>query len=223
MNEMLESQEILMRLLGVTERDGSPSKGVHQSLILSATIGMAVEAAETLDELNRANRPWKPTSLNMAAFLEEMTDVVFYILEDCVLLGLTERHLAMLYEHKYLKNLCRIVERLERSQIISIFYSILEIRIRVPDFKITDLTEPYGADTMILSSDDKPLGWESTFCTAADELIKRPFLGLMTFDNIAEFSKDPKAYLEDCYGRYEPYQEMLRMSELRWGGFPNEA
>ena len=100
---MLKHQHLLMAALRITKS--------HDDL-RSAAIGMAVEASEVLDTLNKAGRVWKREEyFGDDKVVEETIDVLFYALEILVLKGqATEEQIYHLYKQKFIYNLARIFE-----------------------------------------------------------------------------------------------------------------
>lgn len=104
-DSLLRAQSLLMLMLGVVGETGQPEKDA----LRSAAIGLSCEAAEILDELNKANRPWKPRAVDPAHIKGELIDVLFYFLEIALLLGLDEKTILDEYRKKLAFNLARIV------------------------------------------------------------------------------------------------------------------
>ena len=103
LRKLLVKQSLLMALLNI-ERNSENLK--------SAAIGMAVEASEVLDLLNKASRTWKHGSADASDdVIEETIDVLFYLLETLMISGVTtEAEIVRRYNLKFAYNLTRIFE-----------------------------------------------------------------------------------------------------------------
>lgn len=106
---LLHKQRILMEALDIGPNSGTlVSLGKASQGELGAVVGIVLEASEVLGEIEKANRKWKPSDIVVSAVKEELIDVVFFILELSVLLGLSGDDLTMIYEAKLKKNMRRL-------------------------------------------------------------------------------------------------------------------
>jgi len=128
MKTILNMQADLVKALGMKSKPGA----IVPLEFLSAAIGLSVEAAEVLDELNRFTRPWKrdlahqdPSlelkkeeldTTTLFAIEEETIDVLFYTLEIFYLLGMTPENIESEYKRKYVKNLARILDKTDKKE-----------------------------------------------------------------------------------------------------------
>lgn len=110
LNSLLSMQYKFMVALGIDPGSGTlATTGSPSKEELEAAIGISVESAEILEILAKANRKWKSFYGPHSLVKEELIDVMFFILELSVLLGLSGDDLDMLYQAKYDKNLDRLV------------------------------------------------------------------------------------------------------------------
>jgi NTP pyrophosphatase (non-canonical NTP hydrolase) len=118
---LLARQKMFMRVLNIDPDGGTLlNEDVPSRDEIGAAIGVSTEAAEILELINKANRVWKTKEFNTATEMkEELIDVVFFILELAIFLGLTGEDLLKLYDHKYRKNLIRIYSvRIKNGDVI---------------------------------------------------------------------------------------------------------
>lgn len=78
----------------------------------SAAMGLVCEAAEVLDNLNDATRPW--TTINLAEVQKEAVDVLFYLMEIFILMGWSASDVMVAYEKKHRLNLVRAATRTDK-------------------------------------------------------------------------------------------------------------
>lgn len=109
-NDLLVLQAELMVALGIDPQSGEISAGGKPSQTeLGAAIGITVESAEILEAMDKAGRKWKEKGGSLCDDVqEELADVLFFVLELMVLLGLNGEQMAQLYLQKYKKNLIRL-------------------------------------------------------------------------------------------------------------------
>lgn len=101
---MLSFQKLLMSVLGVRKL------GVNSPDFLAGAIGLSTEAAEVLDILNTRTRPWAATENGEATRIrlaEELTDVMFYLLELFSMLEIDDTQIKHLYGKKLIINISR--------------------------------------------------------------------------------------------------------------------
>jgi len=118
MNDLIELQSQMMRALGIEWQANS----LPLDLIREAAIGANVEAAEVLDPLNKANRPWKPRTLDKDHVQEEIVDIMFYVLELFVLFGMSWEDVIKAYKSKIAINCARVIEALLSKQEIDLLF-----------------------------------------------------------------------------------------------------
>lgn len=111
LNELLERQRELMYRLGIDPTKGElVDTGRPSESEVGAAIGIVTEAAEVLDAMDRTKRGWtKYDKAKVDHVKEEMTDVLFFILELAILLGLSGEDLGRLYIEKYNYNMKRLM------------------------------------------------------------------------------------------------------------------
>ena len=112
LEELFDKQRALMTILGIDSQSGKIANGGQPSTEeLGAAIGITVESAEILEQIEKANRVWKNFDGSLFDNVkEELTDVLFFVLELAILLNLTGEQLAESYNAKYKKNLLRVLE-----------------------------------------------------------------------------------------------------------------
>lgn len=110
LGKMLERQRKLMAVLGVTGGPNGEGKGgaLPRKEMFEAAVGMSCEAAEVLNVMNKANRPWVTETDFVPQTKGETIDVVFYALEIFSLFGLSEDDVFEMYSKKYIFNLARV-------------------------------------------------------------------------------------------------------------------
>lgn len=112
LNDLLSMQANIMKVFGIEPTSGtlrasnSPSKEE-----LGAAIGITIEAAEVLSEMEKAGRVWKQIKDDnvFEKTQEELIDVIFFVLELAVLMNLNGEQIASAYVAKYKKNLLRVL------------------------------------------------------------------------------------------------------------------
>ncbi len=107
---LMEKQSRLMNLLGV----GRPVLGVLDgNLVRDTLIQLAGEAHEAIDPLMVTTKPWKQGADQaqiLAEVSDEVTDVLFFLLEVWLQLGWTAETVVAWYQQKYERNLKRLQE-----------------------------------------------------------------------------------------------------------------
>lgn len=104
-----------MDVLGIpTQPIDSENESLLKSVELDdAAKGLVLESSEILNELTIRSKPWKLAKLQpqeLAANISmELIDVLFYLLEVSVLLGLTQEDIIDLYMTKLNSNLKRVI------------------------------------------------------------------------------------------------------------------
>jgi NTP pyrophosphatase (non-canonical NTP hydrolase) len=110
--ELLELQADFMKVLDIDQT--SFTHGQNWTYLDAAIKGMASEAGEVLQETNFVTRPWDKTPfesrVNSICF--ESIDILFYLLEAFVLLGLDHEDVAEKYRKKMIYNLSRILRKI---------------------------------------------------------------------------------------------------------------
>lgn len=104
-------QKQFMEVLGIDPNPVDESDILTSVTIQDASQGLVLEAAEILNELTILSKSWKHKE-NSAIHVDmtlELVDVLFYVLELSVLLGMTADDLASLYVTKMKRNLGRII------------------------------------------------------------------------------------------------------------------
>lgn len=111
LNELTNHQRKLMEVLNIDPLSGTISVNeIPSKTEMGAAIGITVESAEILEAMDKANRAWKTNKDPVSSQVkEELADVLFFVLELCVLLRLTGDDLEYLYLTKYKKNLIRLL------------------------------------------------------------------------------------------------------------------
>jgi NTP pyrophosphatase (non-canonical NTP hydrolase) len=80
--------------------------------IMSATLGLASEAGEVADLVNDFKAPWAgKLADNREHMLEELVDVIFYVVELFIMMGGTSTDLSDTYMAKWSRNIRRAMER----------------------------------------------------------------------------------------------------------------
>jgi dimeric dUTPase (all-alpha-NTP-PPase superfamily) len=80
----------------------------------TALVGEANEALENFQDLTK---PWKRnTTVNLPAVQEEAIDVLFFLLQWFVLLGMTSDDILKMYKDKSTVNFQRIMEKMRKIQ-----------------------------------------------------------------------------------------------------------
>lgn len=115
LSRLLEMQQQLMKVLGVETKEEAEG-ALPLSGLLEAAIGLSVESAEVLDEMNKATRPWKPRKVSQEHIVEESIDVLFYLLEIFTLLGMSDTAVLMNYRIKYFYNLARVLSSFTQNE-----------------------------------------------------------------------------------------------------------
>lgn len=107
---LLSRQRLFMQVLGIDPASGTMNEtDVPSKEELGAAIGIVKEASEILEAMDNANRIWKVKDVSPSSEVkEELIDVVFFVLELAILLGLSGDDLVKLYNDKYRKNLKRL-------------------------------------------------------------------------------------------------------------------
>lgn len=105
--QLFSRQKELMEKCGVNFPADEPTDWE----VWEAVSGMVVEGSEALDELRRLGRPWMPKLGKRGIvnrIIEETVDVLFFVLETLILLGVSPERAFNCYMHKHAKNLRRI-------------------------------------------------------------------------------------------------------------------
>jgi len=120
LEQLFEAQAELMEKMGIPVVP-IPNFS-HMSLaefpwLAEGAMGIASEAGEVLDALvaARQNKPWKANRADeeyQAEFIEEVVDVLFFVLEVCILVGLEPSGLMATYRDKTRK----LHKRIEEAQ-----------------------------------------------------------------------------------------------------------
>lgn len=84
-------------------------EGLDSPDFMNAAIGLSTESAEVLDLLGTKTRPWKQMSGDVleAEVKKELVDVMFYLLESFLILGISWDGVSKMYGDKMVINLCR--------------------------------------------------------------------------------------------------------------------
>lgn len=108
--QMMKMQAELMKALGVS--NGAHADSSFTAEQLQAAIGMSCEAAEILDEFNTQTRKWKHKAFDMAMknAKEEAIDVLLYLLEFFILVGMDAAAIEKAFNRKVLINMARLVK-----------------------------------------------------------------------------------------------------------------
>lgn len=78
---------------------------------------LAGEANEALENFQDLTKPWKRnTTVNLPAVQEEAIDVLFFLLQWFVLLGMTSDDILKMYRQKSTVNFQRIMEKMRNIQ-----------------------------------------------------------------------------------------------------------
>lgn len=111
---LFQEQRRLMKALGVEVTREEPT---HSSNLRSAAIGVVVEGAEILDEINKGNRPWaaQPQAVTEEKMLKESIDTLFYLIELWELLGVDPEQVVTQFRAKLDINLRRVKYGKEKS------------------------------------------------------------------------------------------------------------
>lgn len=114
LSEIMRLQKELMSLLGINVDEKDPIKVLQSAQFTSTAIGAITEAAEVLSVLNTKARPWYDGAMNKddakQIILEEITDVMFYVIEMYALLGVGAEEAYHQYHRKWLINMARIIK-----------------------------------------------------------------------------------------------------------------
>lgn len=104
---LLERQIELMEAIGLDHK--------AEKTMMASLAGIIGEAAEALQEMTK-NKPWKNIREN--AFEDEVTDVLFFLLEAYVCMGFTSQNIVNFYDAKWQKNMSRLeAARIEKDRI----------------------------------------------------------------------------------------------------------
>lgn len=137
-SKLFELQMKLMKLLNIDSKAGTMSTtGKASSEELGAAIGISVEAGEILEIISNANRVWKKSEPPYAHMKEELTDVVFFVLELAILLGITQEEMEVLYMSKYKKNLIRLYKATKDTHIVKDL--IMEMSLHFTDEELKEI------------------------------------------------------------------------------------
>lgn len=110
-------QKKFMEVLGISTEPQDGGNLLQSSALDDASKGLLLEASEILNELTIKSKPWKskhPDELYGDIALE-LIDVIFYVLEIAIILGLDAHDIEDLYVLKLRKNLTRTVESASSS------------------------------------------------------------------------------------------------------------
>jgi len=99
-NELIEMQRDLMSKIP----HGHRIKDEHQALVV-AGIGLMEEVLEYLNAIGF--KSWRPNPLPKEDQLEELTDQLFFFLEEVILSGFTWEDVVAQYHKKHTENLAR--------------------------------------------------------------------------------------------------------------------
>lgn len=97
LTEIFDRQSELMKKLGV-KRDLSESN--VKDIIACAQ----VELSEAMAPLLNATKPWKPQAVRWEEVREELVDVLFFLVEAYIVLGMTPSDVLVDYVAKWTKN-----------------------------------------------------------------------------------------------------------------------
>lgn len=106
--DLLTRQQELMDILGVDELEPLSQVG--------AAMGLVSEAAEVTDILNVYTRPWIKPGIDRNHLVEELADVVFYVLELMLLNGVDADEFMDVYHAKWQRNIRRALEKKDDAE-----------------------------------------------------------------------------------------------------------
>ena len=107
LNKLLKWQTVFMSIVGM---ETEPATTKKSDALKTAVLGLVSESGEVASEINLDTRPWKDGT-DFTDIKEEVIDVLFFWLETCVTLGMTEDEIIEIYRHKFAKNMARIASR----------------------------------------------------------------------------------------------------------------
>lgn len=107
LESLTNRQEQMMRALGID----ATSVDMMHPLLRDAVVCMMIESGEVVSELSNMNKPWKNGDPKIAnsRVREELIDVLFYLLEIWILIGMSPEEVDASYSAKWKKNMERII------------------------------------------------------------------------------------------------------------------
>jgi NTP pyrophosphatase (non-canonical NTP hydrolase) len=109
---LLQQHRQFMDILGIKLNEWFfPEVLIQDSEFLAAAIGLIAESTEVLNELNTETRPWKGKLDGdeiRKKLVEEVIDVLFYLLEVMNMLQMSEDEVKLQYTRKLIINLVRV-------------------------------------------------------------------------------------------------------------------
>lgn len=108
--ELVTKQKKFMKLLGIEETPEG-EEYLHNPQFKAAIDGVVTEAAEVLSAASTLTKPWKakPVEEVRAEVLEELTDVMFMVLEVYIMANVSPDAITKMYDEKLAKNLSRLI------------------------------------------------------------------------------------------------------------------
>lgn len=112
LESLRDRQKQFMAVLGISSSAIQTSDILKSPQLDDAAQGIVLEAVEILNELTIRSKPWKRKPLDRvhADMSMELIDVLFYVLELSVLLGIEACDIEDLYLSKLKSNLKRIID-----------------------------------------------------------------------------------------------------------------
>lgn len=107
---LLEIQKVFMELLEIPDPETIGDEYLRNSYFTNAVVSLVGESAEVLDALWTVTKPWKHKTEDEIRehVIEELTDVLFMMLEVFALAQISSEQIMTLYAGKLQKNLGRI-------------------------------------------------------------------------------------------------------------------
>lgn len=100
--EMFGQQLELMKKLGVNVGAQPPHLKRFSMEVINAVLGICSESGEVADELTHGTKPWKSSRFDEVklSLIEESVDVLFFLMEVWILMGMTPSDIQKLYSEK---------------------------------------------------------------------------------------------------------------------------
>lgn len=127
-SEFLDRQRKLMSVLGIRSDTVTLSELLTDLRVDDAARGLILESSEIMNELAIRSKPWKskPLDVTRSNIIEELTDVLFYVLEMAILLGMDANSINDLYLTKLRKNVIRVIQSSKDEKQLEEAKSLLE-------------------------------------------------------------------------------------------------
>lgn len=107
-DDLLTRQQMLMDVLGIDELEPLSQVG--------GVLGLVSEAAEVADILNVYTRPWIKPDIDRDHLVEEIADVMFYVLELMILNGVDSDEFMNAYHAKWQRNVRRSLTKNDNAK-----------------------------------------------------------------------------------------------------------